>query len=125
MTEEEKILTGDKLIACFMGYDFHNGLFIHRKAKTPIGNTFYPKECRYYSSWDWIIPVKRKAIETGHCIIVMNNYDVSLTTFSRPHENDGFCKLYFHTSPNGNNRTEIQALWNALVEFIEWHNQNI
>ena len=40
-----------------MGYDFHGGLFIHRDAESPIGNTFTLDQSRYHESYDWLIPV--------------------------------------------------------------------
>lgn len=56
-TKENGVELSNRLIAEFMGYDYHKGLFIHREAKTPIGNTIKPDELKYHSSYDWLRPV--------------------------------------------------------------------
>lgn len=85
MTEKE-IISGNKLIADF---DLMDG-----SVYTDMG---WLKACKYHTSWDWLIPVAKKCIDTHHD----NGQDI----FEALHKCD------------------IETLHKAIVEFIKWYNE--
>lgn len=95
---------GNKLIALFMGMKCTNtkgGVF--RDETKTIGKTYFSlpmngyEPLQYNSSWDWIMPVAKKCISSYHD----NRQDI----FQSLHEVD------------------IQKVWSACVEFIQWYNE--
>lgn len=62
------------------------------------GIIFHPKEMLYNSSWDWIMPVCKKICKTTP----YNSYLAieTMTVFA-----------------------DIEDVYKAVVEFIEWHNK--
>lgn len=131
MTTEQ----GNKLIAEFMGFKYCplcklNGirgvlikegeLSMHLDFTKP----FHPK---YHSSWDWLMPVVEK-ISRIKCI--WDNAEVTESdtyyprTFGMLNEKTlqpmvRFNSSFLHEAP-----TLIEATWKAVVEFIQFYNQN-
>lgn len=131
---KEQILEGNKLICAFMGvkpklignsYVWSDSPFFSSsnsiEEKTMKAIVDYAK---YHSSWDWLMTVVEKIesyladdcnVEIGFnvcsiCVIV-GNYFEGYT------ENDGF-DILAHGS------TRIEAVYNAVMEFITWYNGN-
>lgn len=103
MTPQE-ITEANKLIAEFMGEE----IFWEKTAQNPDGNWhlmtlghqgYIP--LKYHSSWDWLMPVIRKAKQ------------------SRNSAEWGWNVLNLYLS-----RCEIEYVFPEVVEFIKWHNQN-
>ena len=57
---EDSIVSGNSIIAHYMGYDFHKGWYIHQDSETPIGNMLRPEDLKYHNNWDWIMSVVDK-----------------------------------------------------------------
>ena len=109
MTSEE-ILDGNKLIAEFLG--------INKKVYGETGTTYYIDDTpyqlvklKYYSSWDWLMPVVEK-IEN-----VLDG-DVSVII------SDASCGISYSNSYSicAEAYTKIEAIWLACVNFITWYN---
>lgn len=125
MTQEE-IIEGNKLIAEFMGAEFDMGHYHvtdsytkpdgEKVFKYQQGTAFYdvgqePSSqkggypitiIKYHTSWDWLMPVAKKVIET---------YTGGMDVYS----------LYVSDSL----RTAIiEEVWASVVEFIKWYNEN-
>lgn len=117
MTTEE-IVEGNRLIAEFMGYKQreNGGLFWGNDG---LGG-LYPKDLKYHSSWDWLMPVVEKIINSncssaelcGEWYLNSSKY-----SFSMLNDQTNSCE--------GNSKNSlIEATWLAVVEFIKWYNEN-
>ena len=52
-------MENNKLIAEFMGeIDQDTGEYSH------LGEWFYPEDCKFHTSWDWLMPVAEKCLTT-------------------------------------------------------------
>jgi len=127
MTPKE-ILKGNKLISNFMGRikehekiedcedpiilsierDGFSGEVVSRKTRP-----FTHADEKYHSSWGWLMPVVEK-------IDNLAEYEVILYSTST------HIKRYVG-KPDYNNMEvgkRLEATWQAVVEFIKWHNKN-
>ena len=106
-----KTTENNQLIAEFMGCASQLHLTEH-----PItGEYTDPNEFEYHNSWDWIMPV----IEKIECI---SNFDVRI--FLKRCTIDG-CLPYkeFGSMIEGIGKTKLEAVYNAVIEFINWYNK--
>ena len=114
-TKENGVELSNRLIAEFMGYDYHKGLFIHRDAETPIGNTIKPDELQYHPSCDWLMQVVEKIESVHEC-----SYKVTLQyAIGFIFDNSK------HSSPcivRGIGMTRIETAYNLVINFIKWYN---
>jgi len=97
MTQEE-IIKGNKLIAEFIG-----AKIIPNQGDAKVEHFVFDDritlciwDLKYNTSWDWLIPVAKKCIASYHD----NRQDI----FEALHKCD------------------IEKLYKAIVEFIEWYN---
>lgn len=112
----ETITQGNRLIAEFMGF------YGNPTTKEPI--TSIEKDSKYHSSWDWLMPVIEK-IESINSI-----KDQSTTDYFFQATN--FIQNYTASIMSRDNlliveaegEARIDASFNAVVEFIEWYNQD-
>jgi hypothetical protein len=81
--------------------------------------TWYVSDVRFDESWDWIMPVVEKIMGMGYCVninhvstLISNNYGST--------EIKKYVKIGYNSS--WGNITERTNL--AIIEFIEWHNEN-
>lgn len=107
MTEQE-IQEGNKLIADFMGVKFD----IHGEITGKHG--VIVKGSRYHSSWDWLMPVVEKIeqILPDDSVVTIEYKDCYIPVLE---DDDSF-------TIQGNGLTKIEAVYNAVVEFIKWYN---
>jgi len=114
MTQEE-ILEGNKLIAEFDGVVWKDASLVNYprpnkqwSIKFPNGKQFseygniddiLSKYCKYHSSWDWLMPVVEK---------IIYNYDESKSL-------DIMRELSY---------AKIESVYQSVIEFIKWYNQN-
>lgn len=105
MTQQE-ITEGNKLIAEFMGmkYNSHSGQCTEGFMKGKYGKWFL-------TSWDWLMPVVVK-IEKDHC----HNFETIIYSAS--------CHIRSITGTPSFMGTgkKIEAIWQAVLEFIKYHN---
>lgn len=118
MTKEE-ILEGNKLIAEFLGYVYvpytvgHSGgnpgwvlknykLIDRKTPKLFLGRT--TKDLLYHTSWDWLMPVVEKIEKTTAFVNIKG------------------CLVNISTIVEVSAPTKLEAVWLAVVEFIEWYN---
>lgn len=109
---EEEILTGNKLIAEFMGFTSREGYpnELYNKDDIYQGN---PKNFKYHTSFNWIFPVIDKIeslcfsviIKRFRCEIDSNNFNIEYSQ----HYSSGADRNIF--------------IWWCVVEFIKWFNQ--
>lgn len=118
----EEILTGNKLIAEFMGcygdtiYAGNEPVYRYGFKDTHITDRWnensFTERTPYHSSWDWLMPAIEKIEMLGHkcytdtddCLIDMNKNTVTIINS---------CK------DNG----KIIAVYKSVIQFIQWYNQ--
>ena len=137
---DKEITEGNKLIAEFMEckkvptspeiLTFYVPPFYYdREVETGIGMKsdcgceYTPEEMLYHSSWDWLMPVVEK-IESTNRVHCTEYYPYMVTMWKSG------CKI-----SDGNNGREISggfspeskidAVWTAVVQFIEWYNSEL
>ena len=117
MTTEE-IVEGNRLIAEFMGYKQreNGGLFWGNDG---LGG-LYPKDLKYHSSWDWLMPVVEKIQHLEDELPVKIDFQIHLL---------GAVELYIDykrvfAMTAFEPGTLINAVYEAILEFIKWYNEN-
>lgn len=115
-------IEGNKIIVKFDGFKFYNDDPITYPIGYYIGEFKGERiikqedEFEYHSFWDWLMPIVEKiesmnelvSIEQKSCIII-NDKDPDLHNwFMNPIET----------------KTKIEAVWFAVIDFIQWYNQN-
>ena len=112
----------NKLIAEFMGYETdnievtmpENFREVYRFESAPSdffsSTLFKLQDCKFHSSWDWLMPVVEKIESLGHGVTIYRkgchiNNEASFSV-------NGFK----HSS-------KIEQTYKAVVEFINWYNQ--
>jgi hypothetical protein len=96
----------NKLIAEFMGYvnttptdkDFN----IYENSD---GKMLEAMSMKYHSSWDWLMPVWKKVVDIGDNI------------------GSEVRNVYFTNIKHGLYVCDINVVFKAVVEFIEWYNK--
>lgn len=119
MTTEEEIIQNNKLIAEFLYPNLRNEVITkdlifgeEAYAKMVIIHEDYHL-LRYHYSWDWLMPVINKAIDSGFHYQLANG---EITCWS-----DG---MYEYYAPYMSDDKIVTNSWMAVVEFIKYHNQN-
>jgi hypothetical protein len=107
-----KTIEGNKLIAEFMGAKTDT---YGRWYYTPRVNNLYflgddVKEFKYHSSWDWLMLVVEK-IEA-----IENSDDYEVDIFGN------CCQIGTLDENSAVGKTKIEAVWLAVIQFIEWFN---
>jgi hypothetical protein len=78
----------------------------------------------YYTSWDWLMPVVEKIEGLGRFAFAID---------SRPYPNINTCVLIHNATQHGitnlvipvvERESKIEAVYLAVIEFIEWYNLN-
>ena len=138
----EHTIENDVLIGEFVGFDINHKiggvkfgfkddysevLLPHYPSKT-IGTNLCVDELQFHKSFDWIMIAVEKVREVGAEV------SISYAHGSRP----TVCYMYMQTTKStfsnswgvyknaGGNRTKtmIEAVYNSVVEFIKWYNEN-
>jgi len=116
--DSEIIKDGNKLIAEFMGAEILEmaGMVycVFSKTKQP-----WVTDLKYHESWDWLMPVVEK-IET------VEGFDMNEIQYHT--ESGHSMTIYMDSDDYAQQRrvyakSKIEAAYKAIVEFIEWHNE--
>jgi len=113
MTQEE-ILEGNKLIALFMGDIEREDSKVSFKKSCPVNGL------KYYSSWDWLMPVVEKIEDGNYAVTITQN----VCTIRACIMGDRTIRAY----QNGNYltpNTKLSNTWLAVIEFIKWYNEKL
>jgi len=122
--EAKEILEGNFIIAKFMGgvYDGTKYfVFKEQNNRHLIHGDLYDSQLKYHSSWDWLMPVVEKIHSTPAVIF---EFTIALIPFCRimytpknqPH------KIFM--SEERNDITGMEAIYQAVIQFIYWYNTN-
>lgn len=113
------------LIAEFMGGENQNRFIPSRnciefdkKAHHGITNlkSYYYEDSRYSRDWNWLMPVVEKIENDSMYKIRIEGSVVSINNTDILHSFGGD---FFKTS-----NSKIEAVYNAVIEFIKWYNEN-
>ena len=99
-----KTIEKNKLIAEFMGYPKHKIDFVGKRL-----NFENSKHNTYHKDWNWLIEVVEKIESLGYRMEIVKH----------------ICRIYLsnkETIVNSENTPKIEAVYNAVVEFIKWYN---
>ncbi len=105
-------LQNNKLIAEFMGFQYTSiGWYDADESLNLVGdNTF--DVLRFDSDWNWLMPVIRKIEELGNDVLITTNY--IQIAFDKGEQ--------FIVIDDLN--IKIDSVYDAVVEFIKWYNEN-
>lgn len=108
----------NRLIAEFMGAKLGNGtdtfpiVYINVPSGLAGLCTQTPEMMKYHSDWNWLMEVVEKIESLGHRTII---------GFSG---NKYYCEIALNNFFTQNfEESKIEAVYNAVVEFITWYNQ--
>ena len=111
--EEKTVLEGNRLIAEFMGVKIGIDLYAWRigAATVPLRD----EHLAYHKEWGWLMPVVEK-IEREHGKgVAIEGYGVIITSFSNEDPRKPPFRIATHK------KTKIEAVWQAVVDFIQWY----
>ncbi len=118
----EEIIEANKLITEFMGATITQGdnstckiSFSRENAPPQLSQYWcYSSSMQYHSSWDWLMPV----VEKIESLKSPNRFNFEIVSGSH-------CFIYKdgYEFIEGDSDTKIQAVYEAIIEFIKWHNQ--
>ena len=129
---EQEILEGNRLIADFMQVDYSGKEQIMWRPGAYI--PFTEKCLRYHSSWDWLMSVVNKIENIGsiveihgtrHALEKINLHSCRIhysifNTVTDKYVADEIVLFRYNTKFN---ISKINCVYEAVVEFIKWHNQ--
>lgn len=91
----EQITQNNKLLAGFLGYNVLSGLKIISVIKNDQLKVFNPN-----IDWNWLMEVVRECYSKEH------------------HENNYYETIYYALAS-----LDIEAVYNACIEFVKWYNE--
>lgn len=119
----EQILEGNKLICAFMGMREHS---IYKELYFNILNvhkydTVNLKDTKFHSSWDWLMPVVEKIENTKAKESFYFDVDILSTGVIISSVANHVVQI---TQEEIQSTSKIEAVYNAVIEFIKWYNEN-
>ena len=139
MTMTNEILEGNKLIAEFMGwkkdgqssYDFSDdrvfrGYLYDRSVSYNYAHecfSIFERDLPYHSSWDWLMPVVEKieSIQNNlqyFTVVIKGN---KCQVLERRGNEKIRANFLHHTIKWIEGETKIDAVWQTIIQFIQWH----
>lgn len=111
-----KTQENNKLIAEFMGADFHERSTMSAVSRQ-VKYQPHISELNYHTSWDWIMPVVEKIDQIGASVIIGRM----------------FCEIKYIDPLNQSKEfqvriasgVKINAINGAVLDFIQWYNENV
>lgn len=118
----------NRLIAEFMGAKLGNGtdtfpiVYINVPSGLAGLCTQTPEMMKYHSDWNWLMEVVEKieSLKNNESYIL---YDVVIFPDAVLIENREGEEIILINKSKGTFTTKIEAVYNAVVEFITWYNQ--
>ena len=103
-----KTIENNKLIAEFMGLNLHQGVWIKSTLATER-KICKEDALKYHEDWNWLMEVVEKIESLGYRIEIVKH----------------ICRIYLSNKETiiiSENTPKIEAVYNAVVEFIKWYN---
>jgi hypothetical protein len=116
--ENLNVIEGNKLIAEFMGWTqqldaeerWYGAWFDQHKVRKAWSEFQGHEPLLFNESWDWLMPVVEKIEKLGVKVELVGH----------------ICRITYNPSYNyviSENIPKIEAVYQAVVEFIKWYNQ--
>ena len=110
----KNIIENNKLIAEFLSVKIHPCETIENFKFLPIEerglyNGYFIDELKYHEDWNWLMEVVEKIESLGYRIEIVKH----------------ICRIYLSNKETiiiSENTPKIEAVYNAVVEFIKWYN---
>ena len=109
-----KTIENNKLIAEFLSVKIHPCETIENFKFLPMEerglyNGYFIDELNYHEDWNWLMEVVEKIESLGYRIEIVKH----------------ICRIYLSNKETiiiSENTPKIEAVYNAVVEFIKWYN---
>ena len=109
-----KTIENNKIIAEFLSVKIHPCETIENFKFLPIEerglyNGYFIDELKYHEDWNWLMVVVEKIESLGYRIEIVKH----------------ICRIYLSNKETiiiSENTPKIEAVYNAVVEFIKWYN---
>ena len=109
-----KTIENNKIIAEFLSVKIHPCETIENFKFLPIEerglyNGYFIDELKYHEDWNWLMIVVEKIESLGYRIEIVKH----------------ICRIYLSNKETiiiSENTPKIEAVYNAVVEFIKWYN---
>ena len=131
--ETNEILKGNKLIAEFMKAKNENsdiyylpefGHYFNSYGQIEYNECFRSNELKYHSSWDWLMPIVAKIFKLGYVCVFYGNHCCIQDKLSFTNSKQINKYPYYIDTYSLNEDTLIEAVFEAIVKFIKWYNDN-
>lgn len=104
----------NKLIAEFMGWTLDDkDLNSYRKLNNNVFKYSLLSNFKYHTDWNWLMEVVEKIEDLGH------DFDIN----KRENHKNVFIRGSQYAKITSN-KTKIEAVHEAIIEFIKWYNEN-
>jgi hypothetical protein len=117
----ENIIENNKLIAKFIGSEFMQSEIV------PMLGHHYPtnEELNFDSDWNWLMPVVEKieSLYDGKAFVVQIRSTVC-DIFQNTQHWKAFQRTINLPTLYTSDKTKIEAVYQAVILFIKWYNQN-
>ena len=113
LAKAKQLIEGNKLIAEFMGFgdagtnNMLYAIIIYGK----VVGYYHPETMLFHKSWNWLMPVVEKIEQTKSASITIHAKNLVHISF-----NCGTDVFY--------SGSLIQNIWEAVIKFIKWYNEN-
>jgi hypothetical protein len=107
-----KIEDSNKMIAVFLGCKV-KGYIVYRLDNENIS---FVDDLKYHTSWDWLMPVVEKIEAMGYTVVIHRE-----ATLISAYDNDLNC---IWKTTKWDQEVKINHVYQAIVQFIQWYNQN-
>jgi len=113
--QKKKMMNNNKLIAEFMELPTEvskAGLLNYYHKEYNSGTWYEEHELSYNVSWDWLMPVVEKIFSLGYHYEIKPRYMMIKERLSSE-------VVVFESNFKGQNKSQIEIIYNAVIEFIE------
>lgn len=93
------------------------------KTQMPAGIGILIDQCKFHSSWDWLMPVVEK-INYTKAIIDGDEETFDVIIFKSTVQINNQHEMLFESCRMDQNDPMCAVLFRAIVEFINWYNAN-
>lgn len=125
MTTTINYTESNKKIALFMGAKYLEQFDVfefHSFQESPVIDNIRFRYLKYHTSWDWLMPVVEKIGDMRVSHQFSNDSLITVTINSGHVKIEGAAqRIFYCVSQCG---SAISATYSAIVQFIEWYNQN-
>ena len=122
---QEKIKEGNKLIACFDGWEHSGkgGNLSNYYYKDNGKNQSHSDDFEYNSSWDWLMPVVERIEDLNG-----GSHNVEIKRGMRGHQKKYVCEIYSATEfPElvkfESDNSKLETLFTTVVMFLKVYNK--